>query len=255
MTHLQRWERKSEALLERSCLPCLSYTITGAYPHDPTAFTQGLFLHAGFLYESTGWWGRSSVRKVRLADGAILERAPLPGIHFGEGLAAWGDQLVSLTWRDRVGYRWSLTDLRPLGTFTYPAEAWGMTQNGEHLIVSDGSPVIRFLDPLTLEVSRTIRVRAGESDLSHCNDLEWVNNELWANVFETGLIARIDPRSGSVLGWLDLFPFCLEWGTTLQSVLNGLAYEVATGRLLVTGKNWPLLLELTFDHTAMCAAP
>lgn len=165
MTHLEHWQRRSTTLLQRSGLPCTPYTVTRVFRHDPTAFTQGLFLHAGFLFESTGWWGRSSIRKVRLADGEVLQRAALPGLHFGEGLTKWGDQVISLTWRDRVGYRWSLSDLQPIGTFPYPAEAWGMTQNGEHLIVSDGSPVIRFLDPATLAARRTIRITASGVDL------------------------------------------------------------------------------------------
>ena len=246
MRNIRESARASAAIVSQSDLPCSSYTTEEAYPHDPQAFTQGLFVRGEFLYESTGWWGRSSVRKVRLADGEVIEQSVLSRSEFGEGLAPWGDYIVSLTWRDKVAYRWSIDNLQLIERTAYPYEAWGMTQNGEHLIVSDGSPVIRFLDPLSLEECRRIHVAASGRALRYINDLEWVAGELWANIFYTDLIARICPESGELLGWVDLTGLRgLVRAEPHQHMLNGLAYDPVAGCLYVTGKNWPAVFKLS----------
>lgn len=238
-------QRATAALLTRSDLRCSSYEIETVFPHDPRAFTQGLFIRDGFLYESTGWWGRSSVRRVRIADGKVIKQMALPRSEFGEGLAPWGDQIISLTWQDHVAYRWSLDGLQLLERIDYPHEGWGMTQNGEHLIVSDGTPVIRFLDPLTLAESHRIRVNASGRPLRYVNDVEWVAGEVWANIFYTDLIARISPETGEVLGWIDLTGLRgLVRAEPHQHMLNGLAHDPVAGCLYVTGKNWPSVIKL-----------
>lgn len=250
MSGVQESKCASAALLLQTDLPCASYVIQEAYPHDPRAFTQGLFLRGEYLYESTGWWGRSSVRKVRLSDGTVVEKSALHQAEFGEGLAPWGDHVISMTWRDRVAYRWSLDDLRPVERIAYPHEAWGMTQNGEQLIVSDGTPVIKFLDPDTLKECHRIHVTASGRALRYLNDLEWAQGEIWANVFYTDLIARIDANTGEVLGWVNLTGLrALVRAEPHQHMLNGLAHDAKAGCLYVTGKNWLSLFKVRLTNS------
>jgi glutaminyl-peptide cyclotransferase len=184
--------------------PVYSYRIEAAFPHDPGAFTQGLFYLDGNLYESTGLHGRSTIRKVRIDDGAVLQSTTLPAEVFGEGIVNWGGEIISITWQNGEGYRWDRASLRRTGEFRYPGEGWGLTQDGAHIIMSDGTPFIRFLDPATLREVRRIEVTSGGWRVARLNELEYVRGEIYANVWQTNRIARIDPATGQVKGWIDL---------------------------------------------------
>ncbi len=222
-----------------------SYEVVRIYPHDPDAFTQGLFFRDGFLYESTGLVGRSTVRKVRLADGKVLQLAAVPPGQFGEGSTGWGNEIISLTWRSGVGYRWDRAALKLKGSFRYPGEGWGLTNDGRSLILSDGTPSLRFLDPTTFTEQRRIRVTAGGKPVPQLNELEWVKGEIFANVWQTNLIARIVPATGAVKGWIDLSGLDRTVGANdPDDVLNGIAYDAGRDRLFVTGKRWPKLFEI-----------
>ena len=220
------------------------FEVVKEYPHDPEAFTQGLFWLDGHLWESTGHVGRSTIRKVRLDDGKVLQSVPIPPGQFGEGIAPWGKEIISLTWQHGTGYRWDRETLEMAGSFRYPGEGWGLTQNGRELIMSDGTAELRFLDPATMVEKRRVTVTAGGRPVPRLNELEWVKGEIFANVWMTGAIARIDPATGNVTGWIDLSPLVARWGDNEESVLNGIAYDAAKDRLFVTGKNWPRLFEI-----------
>lgn len=215
------------------------------YAHDTTAFTQGLVWMDDTLYESTGNIGQSTIRRVTLASGAVEKKRDLPAPHFGEGIAILGDTIYQLTWTSGVAYRYDKTSFAPLGEFRYEGEGWGLTTDGSMLIMSDGTATIRFRDPATFDVLRSITVSENGTPVSKLNELEWVNGELWANVWTTDKIARIDPQSGAVLGWINLaglLPASLRSGK--EDVLNGIAYDPATQRIFVTGKYWPRLYEI-----------
>jgi glutamine cyclotransferase len=221
------------------------FRVVGTYPHDPQAFTQGLFWLDGFLYESTGQIGQSTLRRVNLEDGRVLQNVKMPGRVFGEGSTPWGDQIISLTWQDGIGYRWDRKTFRQVGTWRYPGEGWGLTQNGRELIMSDGTAELRFLDPETLQERRRIRVTAAGQPVDRLNELEFVNGEVLANVWLTPRIARIDPATGNVTGWIDLAPLVRQTvANDTDAVLNGIAYDAERDRLFVTGKNWPRLYEI-----------
>jgi glutamine cyclotransferase len=221
------------------------YQVVATYPHDPQAFTQGLFFLDGQLYESTGQIGRSTIRRVNVETGEVLQRTSIPERLFGEGIVNWGDQIISITWQDGIGFRWDRATFRQLGSFRYQGEGWGLTQNGREIIMSDGTSELRFLDPQTLQERRRLRVTAMGQPVAQLNELEWVNGEILANVWMTPRIARIDPATGNVKGWIDLTQLVRE--TTagdVDAVLNGIAYDQARDRLFVTGKNWPRLYEI-----------
>jgi glutamine cyclotransferase len=215
------------------------------FPHDPGAFTQGLLWHRGRLFESTGLVGQSSVREVRLEDGAVLRTRALPPPLFGEGLAAVGDGIVSLTWYNGIGLRWGSEGLELKGCFANPREAWGLTGDGTDLIMSDGSAVLRFFDPAGFELRRELIVRSEGRPLAGLNELQWVEGEILANIWPEPLIARIDPVSGTVTRWIDVEPLLAECGSEdPERVANGIAWDEAGGRLFVTGKNWPWLYRI-----------
>ena len=219
--------------------------IVHTYPHDTAAFTEGLFYLDGQLYESTGLSGRSTIRRVRLEDGQVLQSIRLPPGPFGEGIVNWGDQIVSLTWQGGVGYRWDRRTLRRLGEWHYPGEGWALTRNESELVMSDGTAQLRFLDPRTLAERRRLSVTIRGAPLERLNELEWVDGAILANVWMTGFIVRIDPASGVVTGVIDLRPLATENGQgTEDNVLNGIAWDAAGHRLFVTGKNWPHLYEI-----------
>ncbi len=229
-------------------IPTFGCRVVAAYPHDPGAFTQGLLWHRGALYESTGLVGHSTVRKVRLKDGRVLRSAALPAAMFGEGLAGWGEEIVSLTYRDGVAFRWDARTLAPRGKGALAGEAWGLTCDGASLVKSDGTPVLRFLDPETLAERRTLLVTAGGRPLGLLNDLQWVGGALLANVLTLPALARIDPASGHVLAWIDLSPLVAECsGGDPEKLANGVAWDDEARRLFVTGKNWPRLYEIAVD--------
>jgi len=221
-----------------------SYRIVNTYPHDRNAFTQGLFYLNGNLYESTGQVGQSTIRKVHFEDGRVLQSVPIPPGLFGEGITNFGNQIVSITWQGGNGYRWDLPTLRRTGEWHYEGEGWGLTQNGTDIIMSDGTSAIRFLDPVTLAERRRITVTIQGTELTELNELEWVNGEIYANIWQTPRIARIDPNTGRVTGIIDLSGIASQNTTSPDAVLNGIAYDAQHRRLFVTGKLWPRLYEI-----------
>jgi glutamine cyclotransferase len=226
-------------------IPEYTYQIVHTYPHDPEAFTEGLFYLNGFLYESTGLEGQSSLRKVKLETGEVVQRHDIPEQYFGEGIISWKDRLYELTWQTQVGFVYDLNGFALQRQFTYPGEGWSMTQDGKRIIMDDGTPEIRFWDPDTLKELGRITVTADGEPLKNINELEWVKGEIYANIWQTDRIARIDPKSGKVLGWIDLTGLLSPADRTPQTdVLNGIAYDAATDRLFVTGKKWPKLFEI-----------
>ena len=226
--------------------PEYGYRVVARFPHDPGAFTEGLLYLDGALYESTGLEGRSSVRKVRLETGQVVQRADLPPQFFGEGITAWDGRLIGLTWKSQMGYVLTLDGFDTLGQFGYPGEGWGLTHDDREVIMSDGTPDIRFLDPKTLVETHRIHVTAQGRPVDQINELEWVEGEIYANIWQTDRIARIDPKTGRVLGWIDLAGLLPKADVIPQhtDVLNGIAYDAAHDRLFVTGKRWPHVCEI-----------
>lgn len=226
-------------------IPVYNAEVVRTFPHDPQAFTQGLIFLDGHLYESTGMVGQSTLRKVNLADGRVVQSVPIPAGHFGEGLVNWGNQLISITWQSGLGFRWDRDTFRKLGEFRYPGEGWGLTQNGRELIMSDGTPELRFLDPNSFAERRRVRVTYKGRPVPNLNELEWVKGEIFANVWQSDVIARIDPRTGNVTGLINLAGLQADAGQSgLDNVLNGIAYDAKGDRLFVTGKRWPKLYEI-----------
>jgi glutamine cyclotransferase len=228
-----------------AAVPVYGYRIVRAFPHDPTAFTEGLFYRDGRLYESTGLNGRSFIREERLEDGKVLRSVPVDRIYFGEGIVDWGPDIVSLTWQGGIGFRWRRSDFTRTGEFHYPGEGWALTRNATDIVMSDGTPQLRFLDPRTMAERRRITVTDEGRPVRNLNELEWVKGEILANIWMTSRIARIDPKTGRVTGWIDLAPLVAEHAPHDEdSVLNGIAYDAGRDRLFVTGKNWPKLFEI-----------
>jgi len=225
------------------------WTLVRSYPHDSRAFTEGLLYHDGLIYESTGMVGQSDIRAVRLTDGRVLRRVTVPPPYFGEGIALWKDRLVSLTWRHGQGFTWSLSGLKKRGSFAYEGEGWGMTSDGARLIMSDGTPELRFLDPASLKETGRISVTWNGQPVPMLNELEYVDGEILANVWMTPRIARIDPASGRVIDWIDLSALIARARVTdPDDVLNGIAWDEKGRRLFVTGKNWPRLFEIRLNR-------
>ncbi|WP_077035337.1 glutaminyl-peptide cyclotransferase [Pelomonas sp. KK5] len=226
-------------------IPVYGFEIVRSYPHDPQAFTEGLFFKDGFLYESTGLEGHSTVRKVRLETGEVVQGINLPPELFGEGIVEWNGQIIGLTWQTQVGFVLKTDDFSFVKKFSYPGEGWGMTKNATELIQSDGTAELRFIDPATLKEKRRVKVTADGKPVTQLNELEWVEGEVYANIWQTDRIARIDPRTGKVLGWIDLTGILSPMFRGPQTdVLNGIAYDAATKRLFVTGKMWPKLFQI-----------
>ena len=213
--------------------------IVRTYPHDPEAFTQGLLYADGFLYEATGLEGKSSLRKVELTTGKVLQRVDLPGAYFGEGLALWKDKLIQLTWKSKIGFVYDRATFRQLRTFTYSREGWGITQDGKRLIMSDGSSTLYFWDPETFKEIGHLDVTDKGRPVPELNELEYIRGEIYANVWQTDRIARISPSTGQVLGWIDLKGLLTQAERGRTDVLNGIAYDAKQNRLFVTGKLWP----------------
>ncbi|WP_245857609.1 glutaminyl-peptide cyclotransferase [Sphingomonas ginsenosidimutans] len=220
-------------------------TVVARYPHDSAAFTEGLIWNGGQLVESVGLEGQSDVRRVDLATGKVTARATIPAAQFGEGLAAWKGQLVSLTWHDGIAHRWSATSLKRLGTLRYSGEGWGLASDATGLVRSDGSATLTFHDPATLAVRRTLTVSFAGRPLTQLNELEVVDGAILANVWHQPFIVRIDPASGRVTGVIDLRAIVAEVGATdPEAVANGIAWDAAKRRLFVTGKRWPTVFEI-----------
>jgi glutamine cyclotransferase len=221
------------------------FEVVREFPHDPEAFTQGLIYRDGFLYESTGLNGRSSLRKVELETGKVLQRRAIDEQYFGEGLTDWGSRLIQLTWQTNVGFVYDLATFAPQSTFEYPGQGWGLTHDDRRLIMSDGSADLRFLDPSTQRELGRLRVHDRGAPVEYLNELELVDGQVYANVFQTDRVAVIDPASGRVTAWIDLSGLLrpsVRRGT--EDVLNGIAYDAAGRRLFVTGKLWPRLFEI-----------
>jgi glutamine cyclotransferase len=226
--------------------PTYGYEVVHVYPHDRGAFTEGLFCEGGFLYESTGLNGHSQIRLERLDTGETLMSRDLPDGYFGEGITAWHGKLIQLTWRNQVGFIYDLASFKPLGRFSYTGEGWALTNNGRQIIMSDGTPQIRFLDPRTLKEVRRITVTTDGGQVANINELEWVKGAILANIWMTDKIVRIDPATGRVIAWIDLAGILPEADRSgdRDDVLNGIAYDARADRLFVTGKRWPKLFEI-----------
>lgn len=242
------WLAPSAAAAQASAptpVPVYGFEVVRAYPHDPGAFTQGLVFRDGVLFESTGRYP-STVRKVRLEDGVVLERRTLDTAYFGEGLTDFGDRLLTLTWKSQKGFVWDASDLSLDGEFSYSGEGWGLTHDGARLILSDGTPALRFLDPQTLTETGRVAVTLDGRPVGNLNELEWIDGEVFANVWQTDFIVRIDPASGRVTGIIDLAELMPDRSALdpTDAVLNGIAWDAAGRRLFVTGKNWPTLFEI-----------
>ncbi|MBE7217483.1 MAG: glutaminyl-peptide cyclotransferase [Caulobacteraceae bacterium] len=225
--------------------PVYGFHVVRVFPHDRGAFTEGLVYHDGQLYESTGMNGRSSIRRVDLDTGKVLQQRDIDRQFFGEGIVPFGDKLYELTWRSGVGFIYDLKTFQPLGRFSYPGEGWALTTDGRRLIMSDGTSVLRFLDPATLKETGRLAVTYRGKPLAQVNELEWVKGEILANLWMTDQIVRIDPKSGRVTGVIDLqglLPQSDRRGD--EDVLNGIAYDKAGDRLFVTGKQWPHLYQI-----------
>lgn len=221
------------------------WTLINTYPHDTTAFTQGLLYHDGFLYESTGRRGQSELRKVDLASGKVLKRTPLGPSYFGEGLTLWNDKLIQLTLNSGIGFVYDLSTFEPLRTFLYEGEGWGIAHTERSLVMSDGSEVLRFLDPDTFQVIRTVTVTDNGVAVKHLNELEMIHGTLYANVLFSNQIVLINPEDGVVTGRIDLSRLVRHAERNGRlNVLNGIAYDAELQRLFVTGKLWPELYEI-----------
>ncbi len=226
------------------------WTLIATYPHDKTAFTQGLFWLDGSLYESTGMNGRSEIREVDLSDGKVKRAARLDRTVFGEGIAPWGPRIISLSWRNGLGFVWDRKSFTLERSFTYTGEGWGLTQDGKRLIMSDGTAALRFLDPATLKPTHSVTVTYDGKPVPLLNELEYVNGEVLANIWFSTRIARIDPKSGRVKDWIDLSALAAKnMSGNADAVLNGIAWDAKRKRLFVTGKYWPNLYEIRLDTT------
>lgn len=230
-----------------AAIPVYGFVVKNTYPHDPAAFTQGLFFRDGHLYESTGQKGQSTLRKVDLKTGKVQQKKEMADEYFGEGSTAVGDSIVTLTWQSNVGFVYDAKTFALKGRFNYKGEGWGLASDAQHVYMSDGTNEIRVLDPKTLEEQRRIEVTAEGKPIPQLNELEMVDGELYANIWGYDVIARIDPASGNVVGWINLdglLPPEQRGTTSVDAVLNGIAYDGKQKRLYVTGKLWPKLFEI-----------
>ncbi|MBC8101100.1 MAG: glutaminyl-peptide cyclotransferase [Cytophagales bacterium] len=226
--------------------PTYTYDVVKSYPHDRSAFTQGLVYTNGHLLESTGLNGRSSLREVDLATGTVLKKVDVSSEYFAEGLTEFQDKLYQLTWQSNRGFIYDRATFQKTGDFSYTGEGWGLADDDRSLILSDGTSQIRFLDPVSLKVQRTIRVTFADSlPLDRLNELEYIDGEIYANVWKTDSIARINPQTGRVTSWIDLTGLLpVSEQTSETDILNGIAYDPAGKRLFVTGKLWPKVYEI-----------
>jgi glutaminyl-peptide cyclotransferase len=225
--------------------------VVARFPHDPAAFTQGLAFDRGTLFESTGLYGHSELRRVTLSTGRVEQRRQLSPAEFGEGLTAHAGRLIQLTWRERTGHVYDRDTFRPTGRFGYQSEGWGIATAGSQLLMTDGSATLSTLDPATFRPRHRLRVTAAGRPVEGLNELEYIRGTLLANVWPSSRIARIDPRTGEVTAWYELAGLAKGY----SGVANGIGYDDTTGRLYLTGKNWPTLFEVTLPGLATAGRP
>ncbi|MCL2118556.1 MAG: glutaminyl-peptide cyclotransferase [Planctomycetaceae bacterium] len=228
----------------------LKLSLVAVHPHDAQAFTQGLEFYKGKLYESTGHYSRSTLRLVEIATGKVLQQHSLARQYFGEGITLFGDKIYQLTWQEKTCFVYDRETFRQEKTFTYPGEGWGLTNDGTHLMMSDGSPRIRFLNPDTFQPVRVIDVRDGNKRVTQINELEYIHGEIWANMLGSKYIVRINPADGRVIGWINCTNFVPKEisPNDPENVLNGIAFDAETNRVYITGKHWPVLYELQLNE-------
>jgi glutaminyl-peptide cyclotransferase len=241
--HLQG-KPASVAVAQPGAIPVLSATVVKAYPHDPKAFTQGLEFFGGYIYESTGRQRQSTLRKVVLETGKVVQSVRLPDEAFGEGLTIFHGKIYQLTWLDKSGFIYDLRTFRKLGQFSYSTEGWGLTHDDSSLILSDGTNRLQYIDPDSFQVTKTLEVFAGAEAVTNLNELEFIRGEIWANVWHSNRIAKINPKSGQVTAWIDLGAIVGQDAHEQEDVLNGIAWDSARQRLFVTGKSWPKIFEI-----------
>jgi glutamine cyclotransferase len=243
----------------RAAVPEDSATIVKTYPHDPQAFTEGLLYQDGYLYESTGREGQSFVRKVKLETGSVLRQRKIDKKYFGEGIVIWKNRLVQLTWKDQIGFVYDVNTFKQLSVFHYPGEGWALTRNTTNLFMSDGTSDLRILDPVTLAETGRIHVTCDGKPFKNINELEWVKGEIYADVWLTNMMVRINPATGEVVGIVDLTDLRnMAAEKQAVDVVNGIAYDAAGDRLFLTGKLWPTLYQVTLspkpNGTDLCSA-
>jgi glutaminyl-peptide cyclotransferase len=220
-----------------------TYKVVKTYPHDTAAYTEGLIFSNGSLYESTGQYGQSSLRRVDLETGRVLQMYNLSSEYYAEGLTLVDNKLIQLTWLEHIGFVYDANTFELKANFSVSTQGWGLTYDGTSLILSDGSSTLSYLNPQTYQVTRQVNVKDGNQSINNINELEYVNGDIYANIWMTNKIAIINPQTGQVKGWIDLSG--LYQSTDFNSVLNGIAYDQQNNRLFVTGKNWPNLYEIT----------
>lgn len=238
-------EAHNREFLQRKDVPVYGFNVLNTYNHDRSAFTEGLVLDGDLIYEGTGHYGESRLTKSELATGDVLLRHDLESTYFGEGVTVLGDEVFQLTYTSNLGFVYDKDSFELDRTFQYPTQGWGLTHDGSSLIISDGSSTLHFLDPQTMQETGYLSVEDNEGPVYNLNELEFIDGEIYANVWKTSLIAIISPDSGEVTGYIDLSglnpdPSRLKG----ELVLNGIAYDPQTGRLLVTGKCWPYIYEI-----------
>ena len=225
--------------------PTYSYEIVATYPHDTGAYTEGLLWHEGRLFESTGQPGESNIREVDLKTGRVLRKHDIDAKYFGEGIIIFGDKMFELTWKDQIGFIYDWKTFKQVSAFHYEGQGWALTTDGQSFIMSNGSSVLAFRDPATFKVTSAITVTDHDVPVEKLNELEWIKGEIWANVWESDQIARIDPTNGHVLGWIDLKGILAPADRRgKEDVLNGIAYDDKNDRIFVTGKYWSKLFEI-----------
>ena len=226
-------------------IPVYSYEIVATYPHDAKAYTQGLAFNDGSLYESTGQYGESSLRKVELKKGKVKKKIDVPGQYFAEGMTILNGKIYQLTWQQNRGFIYDLKELKRESEFTYDGEGWGLATDGHFLIMSDGTNRLRFIDPITFRVSRSLEIMDKNQPLANINELEYVRGEIYANIWKTDNIVRLDAQTGRIIAWIDLGGLRPEETMShSENVLNGIAYDEEGDRLFVTGKRWPKVFEI-----------
>lgn len=246
--HLNGRASARAAFAPADIIPVLAVKVVKTFPHDPNAFTQGLEYYDGFLYESTGLQGKSSLRKVAIESGRVLQRVTLTPKDFGEGLTIFQGKIYQLTWLEKTGYIYNLQSFRKIGEFHYESEGWGLAHDEHSLIISDGSNQLQFIDPVTFKVQRRLEVYAGREAVTNLNELEYIHGLIYANIWHERRIARIDPQTGQVLSWLDLEEIAAKEEHDAEGVLNGIAYDEKGDRLFITGKDWSELLQIKIEE-------